>query len=168
MLYNRFSSVIYFIHSINSVCVNLNLPIPPTLPLSPFVFIHLFSTSMSLLSRRNWPHIFSSLFIGRMDSAICTELTTAQMWEHLQDRLRSHQSPVWVFLVRQLSSNGPQNPLHPVSRRMEHWRHDGCWVERGLHHVYPHSAGHISPVSTQKPKGDWKISDSHIPRKKRK
>ena len=52
--YSRFLLVIYFIH----ISVYMSLPIsqfipptPPSTPLSPLVFIHLFSTSVSLF----WP-----------------------------------------------------------------------------------------------------------------
>ena len=138
-------------------------PFPPLYP-----YICSLPLCLYFLSHSNWSHIFTSLFIGRMDSTICTELTTAQMWEHVQDRLRSHQSPVWVFLVRQLSSKGLRNPLHSVSRRkMEHWRHEGCWVERGLHHIYPDSAGQKSVLCPPRsPKGTGKYQTATCPERR--
>ena len=44
----NFSLVSYFIHGINSVCVNPNIPVPPT-SLSPLGSIYLFSASVSPL-----------------------------------------------------------------------------------------------------------------------
>ena len=48
-LYSRFSLVIYFIHSINSVCMSIPISQFIPSPLSPLVSIHLFSSDFYYL-----------------------------------------------------------------------------------------------------------------------
>ena len=65
-------SIVYVLISISQFLQPY--PFPPLYP-----YICSLPLCLYFLSHSNWSHIFTSLFIGRMDSTICTELTTAQM-----------------------------------------------------------------------------------------
>ena len=58
-------SYLFYTQYQQCICVNPNLPIPPTTPLSPMVSIHLFSTSVSLflLCKQDHLYHFSSFHI---------------------------------------------------------------------------------------------------------
>lgn len=76
----------------------------------------------------------------------------------------------FFHLVASFCLLGPRNLLHSVSgRKMEHCRYEGCRAWKRHASLLPtFCCPEVNPVSTQKPKGDWKIADSRVPRKKRK